>query len=161
MNTMPKAFDCRMCGTCCRGSGGIVVSDKDLQRLCAHSALSPREFSERFTERRNGKLVIRAGDDGCCIFFTSTAGCTIHPAKPDICRAWPFFRGNLLDAESLALAKDYCPGINPDMEQPEFARCGLEQLEAENLVGRGGADEAAALQVKDLLTLLAKVDKSL
>ena len=28
------AFDCHMCGHCCEGKGGIVVSPSDLQRLC-------------------------------------------------------------------------------------------------------------------------------
>ena len=81
-------------------------------------------------------------------------------AKPDICRAWPFFRGNLLDAESLALAKDYCPGIHPEIEWGEFARQGLNYLDAKNLSGRGAPDEAAALQVDDLRAKLAKTDKT-
>ncbi len=150
-----EAFDCRMCGTCCRGTGGIVVGRKDLDRLCLHTALSPEEFAERFAERRNGKLVVRAGADGRCIFFADGTGCTVHPAKPDICRAWPFFRGNLVDPESLALAKEYCPGIHPDIAPADFARRGLAYLAEEGLVGRGGSDEAAALQVKDLQTRLA------
>ena len=157
---MTQAFDCRMCGSCCRGAGGIVVGDKDLERLCAHTALSPEEFGARFAERRNGKLKLRVGVDDCCVFFTVGQGCTVHPAKPDICRAWPFFRGNLLDAESLSLAKEYCPGIHPDIGQAEFARRGMAELEEENLGGRGGADEATALQVKDLRSLLAKTNKS-
>lgn len=26
-------FDCQMCGQCCEGEGGIVLSPKDLKRL--------------------------------------------------------------------------------------------------------------------------------
>ncbi len=156
MTHSENVFDCRMCGECCRGSGGIVVSLRDLERLCAHLSLQPREFAERFAERRNGKLVVRIGADGRCIFFAVGSGCTVHAAKPDICRAWPFFRGNLVDAGSLALAKEYCPGIDPTVEHTEFARAGLADLAAAGIAGRGGADEATALQVADLQARLAK-----
>ncbi len=156
MSELRPAFDCRMCGTCCLGSGGIVVDSEDLKRLCAHMSLSPQEFSERHAERRNGKLVIRAGDDGRCVFFAVGTGCTVHPAKPNICRAWPFFRGNLVDPESLALAKEYCPGIRRDVAPEEFTRLGLDYLREEGLVGRGSSDEAAALQVEDVVRSFAK-----
>ena len=36
-------FNCRMCGHCCEGRGGIVVSPTDLARLAAHMGLAPKQ----------------------------------------------------------------------------------------------------------------------
>lgn len=148
------SFDCMMCGHCCEGKGGIVVSNTDLERLCAHLSVSKEAFVERWGVLRANKLFIRSNGTHC-IFFQQNAGCQVHSAKPDICRAWPFFRGNLVDSESLALAKDYCPGIARDVSHADFARQGISYLERAGLAGHGRPDEAAALQVEDLKHLLS------
>lgn len=145
------AFDCRMCGRCCMGKGGIVVSGKDLKRLCAHLACGPEDFENRYGQRRNGKMYIRSDETGCCLFFQKGIGCGVHAAKPDICRAWPYFRGNLVDSESLELAKGFCPGISREQSHGDFVKEGLAYLVREKLVGGSRKDEAGALQVADLL----------
>lgn len=155
-NEAPLAFDCRMCGHCCEGRGGIVVSAKDLERLSAHMGVGPDEFELLWGERRGRKLHIRAGEDGSCVFFDHGKGCMVHEAKPDICRAWPFFRGNLVDEESFILAGGFCPGIAGEAGHDEFVRQGLKYLLQNQLVGNAGPDEAGALQVSDLLEKLAK-----
>lgn len=146
------AFDCRLCGHCCKGTGGIVVSDKDRDRLCVFLGLTGGEFESRHGQRRNGKLFIRSNGTGYCIFFRENAGCGVHAAKPDICRAWPYFRGNLVDSESLELAKDFCPGIPREQPHEEFVQEGLAYLAREELAGGSRKDEAGALQVADLLS---------
>lgn len=153
---MASVFDCRMCGHCCEGKGGIIVSSHDLRRLCAHMSLSAEEFERSWGERWGGKLHIRCGEDGKCVFFKEGSGCSIHEAKPDICRAWPFFRGNLVDAESYMLARDFCPGISVTESHAEFRRQGVDYLLKNNLAGSSGKDEAMALQIADLLRLHAK-----
>lgn len=140
-----EAFDCRMCGHCCHGEGGIVVSPTDLDRLCGHTGMAPTDFTAAYCEHRNGKLKIRTGADSNCIFFETGRGCGVHEAKPDICRAWPFFRGNLVDRESLELAKDFCPGIRPDVSHGEFAAQGRQYLESRGLVASDRTSEANAL----------------
>ena len=144
-----EAFDCRMCGHCCHGEGGIVVSPTDLDRLCGHTGLSPVDFAATYCEQRNGKLKIRTGEDRNCIFFEAGQGCSVHEAKPDICRAWPYFRGNLVDRESLELAKDFCTGIRPDVTHGEFAAAGRAYLESQGLVARDRSTEANALVLDD------------
>lgn len=145
------AFDCRLCGHCCRGTGGIVVSAKDRERLCAFLAVTFEGFEAQYGQRRNGKLFIRSNETGYCIFFKENAGCGVHEAKPDICRAWPYFRGNLVDSESLELAKEFCPGIPQEQSHGDFIKEGLAYLVREELVGDSRKDEAGALQVADLL----------
>lgn len=129
-----SVFTCKMCGECCRGQGGIVVSPRDLDRITRHMKLTAAEFAERYGEIRGGKLQIRTGEDGLCIFFREGQGCVVHEGKPDVCRAWPFFRGNIVDPESLAMAKDFCPGIDPDCDHETFAREGRAYLAKHGLL---------------------------
>lgn len=139
------AFDCRMCGHCCEGKGGIVVSPSDLQRLCDFLRMPADAVIAAYGEQAGDKLKIRCGEDGYCIFFRQGKGCIVHEGKPSICKAWPFFRGNIEDPESLALAKDFCPGINPDISHEDFAREGMTYLEKERLLASDTRTEANAL----------------
>ncbi len=144
-------FTCQMCGHCCQGEGGIVASASEQERLAAYLGLGLKEFQERYTQVQGAKRVLRTGEDGFCVFFQPQQACTVHPAKPDVCRAWPFFRGNLEDPVSWELAQDYCPGICPDSGHAEFARHGVAYLVEHNLVKSGQPDEANALCIRNML----------
>ena len=144
-NGSSPAFRCRMCGECCRGKGGIVVGPRDLPRLCAHLHMEAERFITVYCCRQNGKIKIRTGPDNCCIFFLSGTGCSVHMAKPDICRAWPFFRGNMVDEASLIMAKSFCPGINSLIGHDAFVHAGLLYLEEHQLRASDPECEANAL----------------
>ena len=144
---LASIFDCKMCGTCCIGRGGIVVSPTDLQRLATYLNLRPSEFVERYTEHGAKKLKLRTAENGACVFFCEDKGCMIHAAKPVVCRAWPFFKGNLVDPISFSMAKDYCPGINKDVTHQNFAEIGLKYLRDTNLLAKNAATEANALSI--------------
>jgi Fe-S-cluster containining protein len=141
----PQAFDCRMCGECCLGKGGIVVGPRDLSRLCRHLHLEAEKFIALYAHRQNGKITIRSGPDNSCIFFLPGTGCSIHVVKPDVCRAWPFFRGNMVDEGSLTMAKEFCPGINPVIGHDAFVRAGLRYLKEHRLNASDSKHEANAL----------------
>ena len=157
---MNMEFSCHGCGHCCEGEGGIVVSSSDLARLIGHLTISAEEFEQSYGVRRGGKLFVRTGEDGNCIFYQAGLGCKVHAAKPNICRAWPFFRGNLIDPESLDLSRHFCPGIPRDLDFQSFVRQGLSYLVAQGLAAGEGQDEARALQVTDLLEQLAAEAKN-
>ena len=126
------AFTCLRCGNCCQGEGGIVLTDADRNRLCNHLKMDLESFTATYVERVNGKHRLRTNAAGWCVFFTE--GCAVHPAKPTICRAWPFFRGNMVDAASWQMAQDACPGINPRSGHTGFVAQGedyLQKLEVE------------------------------
>lgn len=146
-----SVFDCKMCGHCCQGQGGIVASAPERVRLAAYLGLSEDEFCAVYTEPQGAKLVLRCREDGYCIFFDPERACTVHPAKPDVCRAWPFFRGNLVDEVSWELAQDYCPGIRAACGHAEFARQGVAYLVDNGLTKQGRVDEANALRIGDLM----------
>lgn len=144
MNPRP-VFECTMCGQCCEGEGGIVLGPRDLERISQGLELSPEAFLDAYGVRRNGKWQVRTGDDGKCIFFRDSKGCSVHPLRPDVCRAWPFFRGNMLDPESLHLSKEYCPGIRSDATFKEFVAEGAAYLEENDLVASDPQTEGHAL----------------
>jgi Fe-S-cluster containining protein len=116
-----KAFDCRMCGDCCYGEGGITLRDEEVGKIAHFLGISSHSFVARYCEMRNGRLSITSGTDRFCIFF-ERRGCLIHPVKPRVCASWPFYAANLKDKESWELAKHACPGINRDCNFAEFIR---------------------------------------
>lgn len=148
MSTENTAFACRQCGHCCEGEGGIVLASKDQNRLASHLNLTLDAFLEAFSRSSGDKIQLGSRPDGFCIFFDQ--GCSVHPARPDICRAWPFFRGNLLDATSWELSLEYCPGINPNVSHGIFARQGLTYLQENALAHNGDSDAPNALSVKGI-----------
>ena len=141
----PQAFACRKCGECCRGKGGIVVGPRDLPRLCAHLHMEAERFIAVYGYPQKKKIKIRTSPDDYCVFFHPGTGCSVHAAKPDICRAWPFFRGNMVDAGSLDMAKKFCPGITPCIGHDAFVRAGLQYLEEHHLRAFDPEHEANAL----------------
>ena len=125
-------FRCRRCGECCRGKGGIVLRERDAERLAVFLDLPAEAFYGLFTEENRGKRRLAVTQEGVCV-FSGVEGCAVHPAKPDICRAWPFFRGNLIDPFSFAMAKQGCPGIAKDADFVLFSRAGAGYLLARSI----------------------------
>ena len=124
-----ETFACQRCGKCCEGRGGIVVGPRDLTRLSVHFGLPGEEVLSRYTEVMGGKPTLKVGEDGFCMFFKEGRGCSIHPARPSVCRAWPFFRGNLIDNVSFEMAREDCPGIRREASHAQFAHEGFRYLE--------------------------------
>lgn len=131
---MQSAFSCTMCGICCQGEGGIILSPHDVTRLAAFLGQEDTAFKEAYAMLRNGKFALKSGLDGYCIFYLHGNGCSVHTARPDVCRAWPYFRGNLVDAESLSFAKADCEGIAPHVSLEDFAVEGYTYLTENKLI---------------------------
>ena len=108
------------------------MTAKDQKRLAAHLDISIDTLVEKYTEERGNKLHLIVGEDEYCIFFKE--GCGVHPGRPDVCRAWPYFRGNLVDEMSWEMIQDYCPGVNPKAGHKEFVKQGKQYLRDEDLL---------------------------
>ncbi len=117
-----KAFECLTCGECCYGEGGISVGKEEIERIARFLQTTPERFVARACEDRHGRLYIRTGRDGYCLFYDPEENCRIHPVKPDRCSLWPFFPAIVNDRDNWELAKEACPGINPDCPFEEFVR---------------------------------------
>jgi len=122
-----KAFECKMCGTCCFGEGGIYLQKEERDRIARFLDMTPESFEARFCRKKNGRLYITTGPDKFCIFFDKEKQCLIHPVKPRPCYSWPFFPANIKDEDSWKLAQDACPGINPNCTFEEFVKQSSEE----------------------------------
>ena len=142
-------FSCKMCGHCCYGRGGIVLGTKDLPRLLEYFQLDKESLLNKYTENMNDKPCLIVKDDGYCYFFKEGEGCTIHEARPDVCRAWPYFRGNLVDSTSLEMAKEDCPGIIKDVSHAFFAHDGYAYLVENKLLAYNPLVDGRALIVSE------------
>jgi Fe-S-cluster containining protein len=145
LHAVDRVFRCRRCGHCCQGEGGIVVGPADILRFRAHFDVGEAEFLAAYAETRRGKPALKTGQDGFCVFFREDAGCSVHPARPAVCRAWPFFRGNLVDASSFFLAREDCPGISRETGHRDFALAGFAYLREMNLLAGDPLREGRAL----------------
>jgi hypothetical protein len=119
-------FECRLCGECCYGEGGISVAEEEVARIAGFLGRPADRFLDLFCETRNGRLCLKTGPDNWCIFFDKEAMCLIHPVKPARCARWPFFEAIVGDEDNLDLAKGACPGIRRDCTHGEFVREAVE-----------------------------------
>lgn len=117
-------FQCRQCGDCCAGRGGIFVRPEEVAEMAAFLDLDEQEFYVRYVESSplGNRLAI---ENGVCVFVEDNR-CRVHPVKPFICRQWPFLPALLVDAEEFEAAKGACPGIDPDCSHTDFVDAALQ-----------------------------------
>lgn len=117
-----KAFECKKCGACCYGKGGIPVTHQEMESIAAFLHISLETLEAIYCETRNRKTYVRSGADGFCILFDREKLCLVHPVKPRPCRLWPFYPALLKDKANWRAAMDACPGINPDALHEDFVK---------------------------------------
>lgn len=99
------SFKCLQCGTCCRWSGHVLLTEEDISRLASALQLSEEQFIEQYTvlARNRRQLSLADRSDGSCILLEGN-GCSQYAARPAQCREFPF---GWRTAEA-------CPGMNSD-----------------------------------------------
>jgi hypothetical protein len=117
-----KAFECKKCGECCYGEGGIRVRRGEIERIARFLKMEPDRFLTQYCEIRNGRRYVTTGPGGFCVFYDKDKACLIHPVKPRPCTLWPFYPALLADEGTWKYAQEACPGINPDCTHEEFVR---------------------------------------
>jgi Fe-S-cluster containining protein len=116
-------FFCLSCGACCRegpeDSGLVFVSRDEVEALVASGAGTWDEVAEPypdFTPCGNRAAVTFGwclGHEGGRCRFLSDRGCTMYPARPWICRTYPF----ALLAGDLVISD--CPGLGGSISEEE------------------------------------------
>ena len=105
------AFSCTRCGACCTGAPGYVwVSEAEIRRLAAFRGETIEQFSARFVRRVGERYSLIEKPGGDCIFWDKEEGCTVYPARPDQCRAWPFWPENVGRPRDWDRVREVCPG---------------------------------------------------
>ena len=122
-------FTCTGCGKCCAGStGSVSLTRSDLERLASFFRQPVAWFAQKYTHLIKGRRVLNdRGSIHDCIFLTGRS-CSVHEARPTQCRTYPWWAGNLQDAESWQEEADVCEGINHPTAPVVPASVILEQL---------------------------------
>lgn len=87
-----RAF-CNFCpGICCYRLPGssLFVTATDINRIARHFRVTDGEVRKQYIENRN---TFHVRDDGSCIFLANgklNKRCSIHAARPEQCRAFPY-----------------------------------------------------------------------
>jgi Fe-S-cluster containining protein len=90
-----QRYNCMKCPGYCCSYPIIVVSKYDLGRLARWFGLTPEVAEKRFTRSGYGfkRIMRRKADEHfgriCRFFDTEKRRCTIYPARPQVCRAFP------------------------------------------------------------------------
>ena len=112
-------FECIGCGNCCAGpeEGYIWISKTEIEFLAEHLGESVDAVRQKYLKkygRRSSIVEDRKTKD--CIFLTpeqgGCRGCAVYSVRPNQCRTWPFWDGNLSDPDAWNWAAVRCPGIN-------------------------------------------------
>ncbi|MEM2124706.1 MAG: YkgJ family cysteine cluster protein [Methanolinea sp.] len=145
-------FECTRCGDCCRAGEGdgnlVMVSPEEICAIAAYSGMDPGEVSEPYPEEiplPGGRTVtfgrVLRRPRGDCLFF-SGGGCTVYPARPAICRTYPF----ALEGGRLRVYP--CRGLGRPIGRGEALRI------ARALLSRAAAEEEEFSRVREAFSRL-------
>lgn len=93
---LPVFYDCLNCPSYCCTYPRIPVTQRDIRRLAKHFGIDEQKAEKRFTKKGWGKRerVLRHQKDAtfgsaCRFLDLETRLCTVHGARPTICREHP------------------------------------------------------------------------
>ena len=86
-----KAFACTGCGTCCRWTGSVLLTDRDIAEMAVAMELSEQEFIDRHARLAPNRIQLALIDqsDGSCSFLEGDR-CSIYETRPEQCRSFPY-----------------------------------------------------------------------
>ncbi len=111
-------FECMECGGCCSGPGeGVIWVTRPESRMIADFLkVSSGRLRQRYLRRIGLRTTImEEPQTKDCIFLykqDDCKRCRIYPVRPNQCRTWPFWAGNLSSPHSWNEVARRCPGIN-------------------------------------------------
>lgn len=109
-------FKCTQCGKCCTGSPGYVwVSVEEMAEMANGLNLTLSAFKRLYVRRIGNRyaLIEKKSDNHSCIFYQEKQ-CRVYMNRPLQCRAYPFWKENLLSEESWKQTAIECEGIQPN-----------------------------------------------
>jgi Fe-S-cluster containining protein len=114
-------FRCQRSGKCCHHNE-VMVSPYDIMEMAKHLKMPSNTFFIEYCTVHIGAdshlpiAMLRQIQTGRCAFLENNS-CSIHPAKPKICRAYPLAAGTIVDPKTGKVKEGYfdvpqpgCPG---------------------------------------------------
>jgi len=102
------------CGKCCDEPGGIVyLSIADAERLAQYHDLDLKEWLFRdCTTTLDGRFILNSRpEDEICIYLDQEKKCSVYDARPNQCRAFPWWQENLRSDRTWKETCTQCPGL--------------------------------------------------
>lgn len=90
--------NCEGCSACCKGMGNSIVLDPlDVQRLTNHLGKNMEELLAKYLDLNVVDGIIlpnlkMSGKEDACSFLNQEGRCSVHSARPGICRLFPLGR---------------------------------------------------------------------
>jgi hypothetical protein len=104
-------FTCTQCGNCCTGDGYVWLSPAEIKRLAAGLKMEVPEFMLRYVRLVDEAFaLIDNSKSKDCVFLDEARRCSVYEDRPQQCRTWPFWEGNLTNARAWKTAQARCPG---------------------------------------------------
>ncbi len=104
-------FECQSrCTECCRRQGFVYLTEGDLKRAAEFLGMTAAAFERKYVYRTRNRRRLKVPRDSHC-HFLEDGGCSIHPAKPTQCRAFPFWPELLESRREWRKTARYCPGV--------------------------------------------------
>lgn len=107
-------FGCTQCGQCCTGSPGYVwITKEEVEKAAEFLKITPELFMRRYTRRVGPRIALTelAKKNYDCVFLKDNR-CTIYSVRPEQCRKFPWWPGNLKSRRSWEETAKRCEGIN-------------------------------------------------
>ncbi|MGE4453222.1 MAG: YkgJ family cysteine cluster protein [Sphaerochaeta sp.] len=124
------------CFYCCSCEPGYVfLSQMDLDRLCAHTAMDEDAFIKTYCRIIDmgafSMISLKEKQNYDCIFLYER-GCSVYEARPRQCRTYPFWMSIMESEDTWEAEKKSCPGIGKGRlytkeEIDELLKVDLEQ----------------------------------
>lgn len=106
------AFQCQRCGWCCIHCDPITLTASDIVAISNYLKKPLHVVSRKYTHihKTTHKPSIKRIQP-CGFYDTVAKTCKIYPARPLVCRSWPFMSGeNGVNDESFVGVPMECPG---------------------------------------------------
>lgn len=129
-------FACSRCGNCCSGKGSVViVTDREVEALARVAGCTVEEFRALHTRTSHDDTVLVDRESGECEWLSrapdGATSCRVQAAKPDQCRAYPFWPRVLASRAAWEAEGARCRGIGAG-----------DPIPAEEIDRRSGAEAA-------------------
>jgi hypothetical protein len=110
MDGRPR-FECQTgCIECCLQQGFVYLTEADIARAAQFLGMKHKAFERKFVYRTRNLRRLRIPRVARC-HFLKDGGCSIHPAKPTQCRAFPFWPELVDSPRAWRKTAAFCPGI--------------------------------------------------
>ena len=104
-------FQCQSgCTKCCEQQGFVYLTEDDISRLAGFLKTTRVDFERRYVYRTKNLRRLRVPRHVQCTFLKAD-GCSVHPAKPLQCQAFPFWPELVENKRDWLKTGSWCPGI--------------------------------------------------